>query len=168
VAAESIPIYGLLKGLIRHLPSIVFRWYYTPERLSSLVYCDLSPRGESVAIDLGQVTSARIFLQVINLSPFPMEIDRAQLQLNCGGANIDFVQLKRTKIEPGAITQVFLQSSMQDGAANAIANSTETVPRAWLNGALEVNCSVRNFQRTVGLSDIRPTVSNSGSRKLAA
>jgi hypothetical protein len=97
-----------------------------------------------------------------------MVLDRAQLQMNIGGANIDFVQLKRISIEPGAITQVFLQASIQDGSANAIANSPDGAARAWLNGALEINCSVRNFQRIVGLSDIRAMLSNVGTRRLAA
>jgi hypothetical protein len=168
VAVESIPIYGILKGLIRNLPVILYKWYYTSERLSGLVYCDLFPRGESAEIDLGQLASARISLQIINLSPFPMEIDRAQLQMNLCGANIEFIQLRRTNIEPGAITQLFLNSTMQDSSANAIASSPDTTMRAWLNGALEINCKVRNFQKVVGLPEIRPTVINIAARKLHA
>jgi len=70
LSATSFPIYSVAKALVRYLPGFLLRRYYTPERLASLVYCDVLPRGESVQLDLGPEASARLFLQLINLSPF--------------------------------------------------------------------------------------------------
>lgn len=52
--------------------------------MANLVYCDLVPRGSSTQLNLGQVTLAQVCLQVINLSPLQIELDRAQLVMQCG------------------------------------------------------------------------------------
>lgn len=168
VVAESIPIYSVLKGLIKHLPSFLFKRHFTAKRLADLVYCDLVPRGEAAYINVGAVASANVYLQVINLSPFPVEMDRAQLNMNCGGGSIDFVQLTRLSVEPGVIAHLHLQASITDGSARAIACTSESPVKAWLNGSLEFNCSVRNFSKRIGLADIRPVVANVETRRATA
>jgi hypothetical protein len=168
VAAESIPIYSLAKGLIRYVPSFLLKRHFTAERLANLVYFDLAPRGETAHINVGQVASANLYVQVINLAPFPIELDRAQLDMNCCGGRVDFVHLTRLTLQSGGISQIALQSAITDGSATAIANSTETSPRAWLNGTVEFNCGFRNFSKRIGLSDIRPVVINANTRKAAA
>jgi hypothetical protein len=162
---ESIPIYSLLKSLIKFIPNFFLRRYFTASKLAGLIYCDLVPRGESVWLNLGQVATGNVYLQVINLSPFMIELDRAHFNMNCGGGQIDFFSLKRVDLVPGAITQIILQANITDGSAAAIANSPETPVKAWLTGNLELNCQVRNFSKSVGLSDVRPSVINAVARK---
>lgn len=168
MVVESIPIYSLAKGLIRYVPGFLLRRHFTAEKLAELVYCDLAPRGEPAHINVGQVASAQVYLQLINLSPFPVEMDRGQFDMNSGGGRIDFVHLKRLRLEPGVIVHLVLQASIADGSAVAIASSPEAMTRTSLNGAMEFNCGVRNFAKRIGLSDIRPVVINAQSRRVAA
>lgn len=169
MVVESIPIYSLAKGLIRYVPGFLLRRHFTAEKLADLVYCDLAPRGEPAHINVGQVASARVYLQLINLSPFLVEMDRGQFDMNSGGGRIDFVHLKRLQLEPGVIVHLALQAGIADGSALAIARSPEDMTsRTRLDGVLEFNCGVRNFSKRIGLSEIRPVVINAQSRRVAA
>lgn len=168
MVAESIPIYSLAKGLIRYVPSFLLKRHFTAERLANLVYFDLAPRGETAHINVGQAASANLYIQVINLAPLPIEFDRAQLDMDFCGGRINFVHLSRHRLESGSISEIALHSTVTDGSAAAIVNSTESSPRAWLHGTVEFNCSLRNFSKRIGLSDIRPVVINANARRVAA
>ena len=155
MSVTSFPIYGVAKVLLQHLPSFLLRRYYSAERLANLVYCDLLPRSDSAQLDLGQVTSAQVFLQVINLSPLPIELDRAQLLMHYGGASIEFFHLSpRIPVESGVIAFVPFRSSVHVGSAHVIAKSKNAPQKAWLTGSLTFNCAVWNFSKSISLTEI--------------
>jgi len=151
VAIESIPIQGLW-GLIRRLPSFFLRWYFTSEKLGRLIYVDLRPRHDSAVINLGQGANFRVYLQAINLSPFPVELDRASFRFWCGGVTLNASILKKQLIGPGEITGLSLQEAIPDGHANQIAKCLERNMIA-LDGNIEFNCKVRSFAKNIGHLD---------------
>jgi hypothetical protein len=156
MSVTSFPIYGVVKVLLRYMPNFLLRRYYNAERLANLVYCDLLPRSDSAQLDLGQVTSAQVFLQVINLSPLPIELDRAQLLMHYGGASIDFFYLSpRIPVESGVVAFVPLRSSIHERSAQVIGQSRNAPQKAWLTGSLSFNCAVMNFEKSISLSEIR-------------
>lgn len=163
MAIESIPIQGLW-GLLRRLPGAFLRWYFTPEKLASLVYIDIRPRHDSAIVDLGQSASFTLYLQAINLSPFSVELDRANFRFWCGGATLNALILKKQVIAPGEIACLYLHEAIPDGRANQMAKLFQGNLVA-LDGNIEFNCKVRSFAKNVGhLDGINPKVLNAQFR----
>lgn len=151
---DLVAIQGLWPVLQKapRLVAFLARWYFTPERLASLVYVDVFPRNESVRIDLGQVSTFQFFLQIINLSPFEMELDRANFTLSCGGVGLDGLILKKEKISSGKSINLLVSGSVPDGHACQIAKFWKN-NQAAIYGNIEFNSIVRSFSRRVGSLD---------------
>jgi len=157
MAIEIIPIQGLWK-ILRWLPGFLLRWYFTPEKLAQLIYIDMRPRHDSAVMDLGQSASFRLCLQAINLSPFPVELDRANFRFWCVGATMNASILKKKAIAPGEIVELYIEEAIQDGHANHMATLIKANPYALdtqvaIDGNIEFNCKVRSFAKTVGHLD---------------
>lgn len=132
--------------------ALLARRYFRPERLASLVYVDLFPRHESARVDLGQVATYQFFLQIINLSPFELELDRGNFHLSCGGVRLDGLILKKEKIASGASTNLYVSGPVPEGHANQIAKFWRGNP-VLIEGNIEFNCAVRSFAKRVGYLD---------------
>lgn len=143
---ESIPIYGLLRSFLRWLPSWLLRRYYSADRLAQLIYFDFQPRCESAWVNVAGAASVRLTMQLINLSPFPVELDRAQLRFVYAGATVNFSSLGRQTVGPGDSLSLFLEEALADGHAAAIRANWQG-NQAWLDGLLEFNCRVRQFAK---------------------
>lgn len=167
MTSASLPIYGLLRSLIKWLPNWYLRRRYTAERLAQLIYFDFVPRCESTWINVAGAPDIRLALQVINLSPFSVVLDRAQFRLSCAGAMVSLSSLERRSIASGELVQLHLHESLGDGHASLIANAAEPL-QAWLDGNLEFNCSVRHFgKRLTSLTGVQVTLVNAHTRRSA-
>lgn len=164
---ELVSVSGLWPVLRRvpFLVALVGRWYFTPARMASLVYVDLFPRYESARVDLGDVASFQLHLQLMNLTPFTLELDRANFRFYCGGLPLETHLLERRSIRSGASESLFLSGSISEGAANQIAKMSRENP-TYLEGNIEFNCSVRSFAKKVGsLSGVQTVIVNETQRK---
>ena len=162
MALETIPIQGLWR-LLRWLPGFLVRRYFTQERLARLIYVDLRPRHDSAVVDLGETASFSLYLLAINLSPFPIELDRASFRFWAGGTTLDAAILNKLSISPGEIATLHVRGLIPDGPANQMARHLDN-PVA-LDGNIEFNCSVRSFAKTVGhLDGINPKIYNVSAR----
>jgi hypothetical protein len=148
---EQIPIQGLLRSLLSKLPKLFLRRHFTAEKLAGLIYVDIKPRHESVTINLSQGASFTLWIQVINLSPFDLELDRANFVFWCGSARFKTSILKRQIIAPGEIVSLHIEDVIPDGYAQQIAKSSES--RMALEGNMEFNCKVRSFAKNIGHLD---------------
>jgi hypothetical protein len=156
--AEKIPAVAAFFG----------QWYFTSERLAQLVYVDLFPRHESARIDVGPAASFQLHLQVINLSPFELELDRANFHLWCGGVRLDASILQKESIPAGKSASLFVSAAIVDGHANQLLKNYEN-NQVTLDGNIEFNCRVRSFAKNIGqLSGIQAKVVNVQSRKADA
>lgn len=163
MALETIPIQGLWR-LLRWLPSFLLRRYFTKEKLAQLIYVDLRPRHHSAVVDLGESASFSLYLMVINLSPFPVELDRAHFWFLLGVSRMDASILKKQVIAPGEIASLYIEGTIPEGVANAFVKHPDN-PIA-LEGFIEFNCNVHCFAKTVGhLDGINPIVHNAHVRK---
>jgi hypothetical protein len=166
MAFDLVAVKGLwpLVSRVPWLVAVAGRWYFTSERLAALVYVDVFPRNESARVDLGGVASFQLHLQLMNLTPFELELDRANFHFWCGGVRLDGQVLEKRKISPGASESLFLSGSIPDGAANQIA-ALFRGNQASLDGNIEFNCSVRSFAKRVGsLSGIQTLFVNEHAR----
>lgn len=164
MALDAIPIYGVLKTLVRWLPGFYLRYRYPATRLAELIYLDIQPRCDAVHLNLGEAASLRLTLQVINLSPFSVEIDRATLKFNYSGGLAAVDSLKRERLAAGQIGSLYFESPIADGHANHMARDLSG-NQAWLVGTVEFNCAVRPFARTVNLMNLQLNQLNVESRR---
>ena len=157
----AIPVQGLWK-LVRWLPGFFLRWYFPKTKMAQLIYVDMLPRGDSAIVDLGESASFSLNLQIINLSPFSVELDRASFRFWVGGQMLNASILKRQTIAPGEIATLHMREIIPDGHANGIARSLQQNGNgAALDGNIEFNCKLHTFAKTVGhLSGINIKIYN--------
>lgn len=113
-----------------------------------MTYVDIYPRHAFVRVDLGGATF-QLHLQLMNLTPFELELDRASFHFWCGGVRLDATFLKKQKIASGASESLFRFWIYPDGAAdqNALVFRGNQVT---LDGNIEFNCRARSFAKGVG------------------
>ena len=162
----SIPI-GQLWSFFRWLPKYILQRKFTPETLAGLIYVDLRPRHSPVKINLGESASFELWIQIINLSPFEVELDRAEFSLWCSSILKSSI-LKRQKVQPGEIAIVRVHGSITDGEANQIAR-TISGNTVGLEGHIDFNCSLHNFSKNVGhLDGVKMEVLNAQFRTVSS
>lgn len=150
---EVIPIAsGLLKSLLSWLPGFLLRWYYTPERLAKLVYVDLMPRQDSAFLNLGPAANFQIIMQVINLCPFPVVLERSVIRLNCGTSLLEATNVERHSFKPGEVGAVMFRSTIPDGHAEQIVQWSPT-NSGGIDGVFEFTCRLHQFTRQVPTLD---------------
>jgi hypothetical protein len=150
--------------LARYLPAALIRWRFPPKRLASLVYLDLRPRHDAVVLELHPNGMAHLYLQVINLCPARVELDRACFSLICGGSEIKFVELAKREFEIGEIAEIYVRAPVPSEVADAISRTPDNAVS--LYGHIEFNSPVRTFPKTVGnLEGIRPRFVNLEQRQ---
>jgi hypothetical protein len=167
---HGIPV-GSIWTAVRWLPEFILRRYFPRERLAALQYVDLMPRHESARVDLGEAASFELWLNVINLSPFEVELDRAEFEFSYAGAALKATVLRKQKFAPGEIATFQISNPISDGLANQISRNRRVNPPdldGALSGHIEFNCKLHPFPRQVQhLAGIRPRVVNENHRHLS-
>jgi hypothetical protein len=160
---ESIGFQSLW-ALVRYLPSFLIGWYFTKERLASLVHIDLRPRHDPVTLELHPNGVARIYLQVINLCPVPLQLEAADFRLTYSGAQVKFIVIAKRDFGVGSIESLVLQEGISEPAADSIGRSPDNP--VTLEGHVEFSSPIRSFAKTVGaLEGIRPRLVNLAQRQ---
>jgi hypothetical protein len=118
---------------------------------------------------LGEAATFDAWLNIINLSPFLVEFDRAEFVFWFAGASIKTTRSKKEVIEPGQTMRFQISEPIPDGIANQIirnyhANNGDLT--ASLSGFIEFNCNLHSFCRQIhNLSEIKPRLLNQDVRK---
>ena len=155
---ELIPIQTTFWKIATKLPGIFLRWHFSAERLARLVYIDLQPRHEPAAVDLGQNPQFRLFLQVINLSPYSIKLDQANICFHFRGSDLKSFILEKRTYAPGVIEVIFCQENI-DGTLAAGMENLAVNNGTWLSGNFEFTCKVRSFSKKLErLDGINPRV----------
>ncbi len=89
----------LSRSCVSYLPNFLLRRLYKPLSMEKLVNIDLRPRGDSIDMSLGELPAAKIWLQIINHSPFDLELSNMVVELWCGAANIDLNRVESFSIK---------------------------------------------------------------------
>ncbi len=112
--------------LLRLVPAFLLQWYWTEKRLASNVQTMVRGDGQGIKIDGGEIPYFSSLLEVQNLTPFPIEVDRLFGDVFCGGRIASFVSLERKAIKSLASEQVFIRADMTDAQARYLANTYKT------------------------------------------
>lgn len=163
VELTSIPIKSIW-SFLKWLPGFVLRKIFPKEKLANLIYIDIRPRCEPVTVNLGECASYTIWLQLINLSPFEVELDRGEFRFWCGGTIIKSSMLAKQIIPSGKIISLRIEEVIPDGHANQIAKNVASHGAA-LEGNIEFNCWLHPFAKNIGhLNQITPRFINETQR----
>lgn len=156
---EGLSITYVWKFLI-WLPNFVLRKIFTKEHLADIILVDVRPRYDYATVNLGEVASFDLWLQIINMSPFEVELDRANIKFTCSGVSIKSSVLKKMILEPGKIEELYVTEAIPDGQANQIARHLDN-HQSTVEMDAEFNCKLHPFSKSTGnLSGLRPRFLN--------
>lgn len=80
--------------------------------MAGLIYVDLEPRNRAVEVWGGEQGRFTLRLQVINMSPFEVELDRAVVTLNIAGNRFESQYIHRTKFAAGTIDSLRIEGKV--------------------------------------------------------
>lgn len=162
---DALSISSIWK-LLTWLPKFILRIIFTRERLRDLILFDVRPRYEYATINLGAVASFDMWLQITNISPFHVELDRSSFNFQCGGVKLRSNLLERIPISSGETRVLHVEGTLSDGEANYIAQNIANHDSS-LRGILEFNCKLHSFSKNNWhLTGILPTFINANQRQL--
>lgn len=133
--------------LLKWLPKIVLRRIFTKRRLADLVYIDVKPRGESVRVNINETPSYDIWFQIINLTPFEIELDRAELDLNFSGIGIKNKHVKKCIINSGEIYIFHISDYIDSGRCDVLNRMAKTSNESSIGMYCFFNCSLHSFEK---------------------
>ena len=159
---DALTYLGTLKTLISKLPAWAVRRWYPATRLAELLYLDIFPRNDSVWINFGSSPEVRVQIEIINLSPFPCEIEQGQLELMCEGVSVKLRLLQRRRLAPAEVAIVSLHEALSDGQAKTIRTNWGGSSTS-MYGTIEVASAINRFTKQVqSLSGIHVHPANLG------
>lgn len=85
-----------VKFLAQVLPFLL-RWYYKPEKIAAKIKVRISSDGDGIVFWGGEMPRAQAWLQITNLSPFPIRFDRIYGYFWYGTQLAPFFLLKQLK-----------------------------------------------------------------------
>ncbi|MCU7871340.1 MAG: hypothetical protein KZQ91_01210 [Candidatus Thiodiazotropha sp. (ex Lucinoma borealis)] len=160
---EGLSISSIWK-VLKWLPSFLLKKIFTKQRMAELILVDVRPRHECATVNLGEVATFDLWLQIINLSPFDVELDRAQLRFWCGGTILNAVFLKKLELSSGQISELHISENIPDGHATQISRNIDNHQSA-IEIEMEFNCKLHDFAKSTGhLGGVLPRFLNQQSR----
>lgn len=139
------------------LPQFILRKVFNKKRLSDLVYIDIRPRNEPFRIQLSNVSSYDVYFQIINMSPFEIELDRAEIKFNLAGVSVNHQHIKKFKLKSGYIGDLLVSGNIDFSSANIIANLSAS-NGCQLSMYAVFKCNLHEFEKdNIYLSGINPT-----------
>jgi hypothetical protein len=145
-----------LKLLGALIPTIL-GWVYKAEWISARIKLRVGSEGEGITVQGGELPYLRVWLQVTNLSPFTIELDRLIAQVQLRGAVVgEFVHIHRHTIKPSSEEQFLLEGNLSS-AQMAYLVRQPTTAESMLYLAAYINCDLHNLEvrRNVQTSNVR-------------
>ncbi|MBK9132474.1 MAG: hypothetical protein IPM20_12675 [Gammaproteobacteria bacterium] len=134
----------VVKLLGRFIPWSI-RWLFPPARLSKLIKIQIAGQSRGIEYWAGDLPKIRVYLEVINLSPFVVEIDRIFGHFNLGSQVASFAYLRRAKVLSPSEVVVFIEADLSDNQIKYIRTNKDAVEKAGINLIAEFNCKVNDF-----------------------
>ena len=133
-----------IKFLARAAP-FVLRKNYPPKRIADLIKVRISADSDGIEFWNGEMPKARARITITNLSPFPLELDRAFGDFSFGAELGKFSYLQKEKISPASEKSISLETSLTKEQAAVIQGLVVSAPRPSVTFNAHILCSVHNF-----------------------
>jgi hypothetical protein len=88
------------------------RQLYPKEKILKLIKVRVAAEGAGIEFWAGELPRAKVFVTLTNLSPFPLELDRAFGKFFYGSALTDFSYLKVEEIPPASEKQISIETDL--------------------------------------------------------
>ena len=131
---------------LKWLPKFILRKLFSKERLADLVLIDVKARHEAVRADLGDIASYSINFQIINMSPFDVEIDRAEINFLCAGTSVSKQYIKKSSFKAGEVSGFNVTGEIETPKAIQMARHYKK-NRSSISIHCEFNCSLHDFTK---------------------
>ena len=150
--------------LLTWLPKFILERIFTRERLADLILVDVRPRHDYCTVNLGRPASFQLWMNFLNISPFDVEIDRAELKFYCSGTENKSLIIERKQILAGKLMEYMFSENIGSEHARQIAENISS-DQTSLELVVEFNCRLHNFKKVTGrLEGLRPKFINEGLR----
>ena len=131
---------------LKWLPGFILRKIFSKDRLADLVLIDVQARHQAVRANLGDIASYSIYFQVINMSPFDVELDRAEMDFLCAGTSVTKQYIKKTVFKSGEVGSLYVTGEIETPKAKQMARHYKD-NKSSITLHCEFNCSLHNFTK---------------------
>ncbi|GAB2895333.1 hypothetical protein ACCI51_04085 [Microbulbifer echini] len=142
---EVLSIIEIWKYL-KWLPKFILRKLFSKDRLADLVLIDVQARHEAVRANLGDIASYSLHFQIINMSPFDIELDRAEIDFLCAGTSVSKQYIKKSIFKAGEVGGIYVKGEIETPKAIQMARHYKD-NRSSISIHCEFNCSLHNFTK---------------------
>ena len=81
------------------------------------------------------------------MTPFTIELDRADIEFYCAGTKLKSQYIKKVKYSPGEISTLYISGEIESRKANHIAKYCEN-NESYINYHIEFNCKLHDFKKS--------------------
>jgi len=131
---------------LRWVPKFVLKRVFTPNRLADLVLLDVRARHDSVSVNLCEHPTCEIWFQIVNMTPYEIELQSAEFSFMCAGVEIKVQHIKREVYKSGAVASLHVKADIPEGKANSIAKYLKD-NRSSIDVHCDFSCSIHKFSK---------------------
>ncbi len=148
-------------GYLTWLPKWLLRRKFSEECMANLVKVDIFPRHENVSVNLGRpFATFQLWFEVTNMSPFDVELDRAQIEFCCSGTPFHVPYIKKIKAKAGKTEKFHVDGDIPDNKADQIVHVLDS-GRSSISMDVYFNCRLHGFAKlNHRLDGIKPCFMN--------
>jgi LEA14-like dessication related protein len=135
---------SMVMRILSHLVPSVLRRYYTEKRLVEMIRVTVNSENDGLVVNCSDIPDARVWFEVTNQSPFPIEVRGLSVDLSWGGNVGRFISIARTTVGPHSFERLYTHTTLTgEQAAKIRAIQGRDEPR--LSMHLEMSCRLRSF-----------------------
>lgn len=121
-----------VKLLAKLLPWTL-RWLYTPEKIAGLIKVRISSEGSGIELWGGELPHASAWIQITNLSPFTLELERAYGSIEYGSSLDRYNYLRKAIIPPASEVRIHIEASLSQEHVGIIKRLKPSNPNPVVN-----------------------------------
>lgn len=137
-------ISGAILRSLSFFAGFILRWYWTEKRLASRIKTTISSEHEGIRIDAGELPKFHAWIEVTNLSSFPVEVERLHGEVYYGARIASFIWLDRVDVAPASEQKILISADLTDAQVRYLRRTHgSNKTRLLIDGYLA--CRVRGF-----------------------
>lgn len=141
----EIPFSGTIIRILSKVFGFVMKKHYTKQKLSGMVKVAINSEHSGIIINCSELPDAKAWIEVTNLSPFPVTIHGIEAELYLSGRVAIFVNLFNQEVPPSDQERVFIQTILNGRQADNIKKNMG-IDKPRLNIKMFLSCNLRTFE----------------------
>lgn len=143
--------------ILGHVAPFALARFYPAEKISSHLRFRVRGEGDGVTYEGGELPKIHIWMQVSNLSPFNVEIDRMVVQVTYGAPIAEIVDVRRRSVPSSTEAEWLIECVLNEKQVAYIQRNSVHNPETRLNLCAFVNTTLHEFESamSVGTGNVR-------------